>query len=709
MGLFSKNKKNKKEEEKLEPKSSGKKKRNKKNIYSSLFNETVWETVIDSLRSNDLMRISFNGNEYYICLVLDLKALGIDKKSKKDEMKGSFLEAVKSGRIETIVDDELLDEGLILIIPTATNILAMEEWSMLTNNPYELCRVNASGDKELLSQTVTYQEVRNILTNDINIMDSGLLDEKFYDKQASNTIDDDIVDDDIVDDVVDDVADDLVSDNTFATDMGGFDDLSEFEDDEEGISYPSQAQTVPDMVSPQNMQPQSDFENVNQVTPQVDALNVAMAEPQTKEAVFVPENISDTLYTRKFYSDDLGLEVNLNAFNSQFMTPDIAVYRPFSETREKSWLNDNLNELSRQANCELQALREQHLFSLKNYYFKLLSNQCDNIVEELNIHNDTTSFGALYANAKATRDNELNNVDGTIAEKRKELEQAWSNKVEEVGLLAARNAMSDYKNRYGFHHDELMANVERDVKASITADFNDTVHEMLIRRKAEASVLLDLATTETLNEITDMFGEMLKEENMVKDRFNRKIEDFAEENRKNEVFRVETINKELSQRQEADLVLAQQTSKIQAMSDEYNRRKMELTEELSRLRVENKEKLEAMKFETENQIRFANEEKANMQKRYDSLLEKFENMDAEKDSQYKSRILEKENEVKSWKARSKHIEEVHKRSSKLMTFMFIAVAIMCAVFGFVAGEWSSSKKSIESMQTQYTMNDSTNE
>src|SRR5699024_4768797 len=83
----------------------------------------------------------------------------------------------------------------------------------------------------------------------------------------------------------------------------------------------------------------------------------------------VPGEISDQVMVRKFYSDELGLEVTSEPFDAQFMQGN--PYIPFPEDRPAGWVNEQLNEMSREANLELARMHQDNLWQMRERYFKL--------------------------------------------------------------------------------------------------------------------------------------------------------------------------------------------------------------------------------------------------------------------------------------------------------------------------------------------------
>lgn len=98
-----------------QPKKKGKK---RKDTMASILNESVTESALEAFRANTAMQVERNGETVYVGMLLDANDPsigGINKKSQRDEAKGQVIELINSGRINTYIPaDYLEDEKLII-------------------------------------------------------------------------------------------------------------------------------------------------------------------------------------------------------------------------------------------------------------------------------------------------------------------------------------------------------------------------------------------------------------------------------------------------------------------------------------------------------------------------------------------------------------------------------------------------------------------
>lgn len=710
MGLFKKHKADVKTEVKEAAGSTGRKKG--KNILHSLFHESVWESVADDLKNNDQFALTQNGKPVsYVCIALDVNDIGgFDKKSKRDATKGAMIECISSGRIQTYITSDFLDNDLIVIIPTAATIRAMDEFSVLSENTkYTLCKIDLDGNMELLDKKVTYREINDFIQADgkvemlLDAPKSKSSDDEDDDDFETDDDDNDEVsdrDDDFEndDDEIDDTSDEQDSESEEADNNDSipekYDDNVEDSDDTEEVTAASQP-VEPMPQEPVAPAPQPVFEP----QPQPDAYEQAMAEPEEQQESTLPSQWTMDAVTRKFYADDLGLEVTTEPFDAQFMSDSGIV--PFDENRPSGWLNDQLNEMGRRANVELFNMRKDNLFRLRSYYFKLMSSQCDRIQQELDINNPQTQYGEMFSKLTQEKDAALESCEQIVNAKRNQLEEDWKHKLQEIGLAAARDAQRKYREQYTFQHEEQKNSMESQVKAGIEADYDDGKQELFERRRNEASVLLDMSINEVLAEVTEMYKGLMEGENARRQELADEIQKFLDDNRKDDIDRIRVLDEQQKQATAADRVLSEQTAKIRKMSEEFNTKKKELQEEIAALRRENQQRIEACQSDADRQVKTAKDERDALQRQYDNLLEKYENLDKMKDEQYKLRLEEKDGEIEAWKSRNEHTEEVHRRNSTLAIFLIVAIAIACISIGYITGEWANNNRQAKNAVAEY--------
>lgn len=688
-----------------------------------ILHESVVETAIDKFRENDAFIHKDRGVDKYVGIVLDTMDIGgLDKKSRKDEAKGSIIECINSGRIATYISQDLLDAECICIIPDPATLTAMDEFTLLTEAPYEFCLVDSSGEIELLGIKTTFNQVSDLVVEDghiDNILGTGDAgsgksrgssddddDDDFFDDAPSGSgpkapsgmsmpddDDDGIPEDDLGDD---EVPDSGSPDDDDVDDVPSADDIPDADDDipdDDVPAAPESAGSAPigevsDLGDDDGFDLGAFGESDGSFEGE-DPYAAAMQADQTPEQE-IPEDFTNQTVIRKFYSEDLGLEVTSEPFDAQFMQNN--PYIPFEENREPGWINDQLNEMSRAANVELARMHNENLWQMRERYFKLVSYACDRIRDDLDIHDKETQYGQMFANLGEDKADSMSGIERRVVKRKAELNESWKKRLQEVGVDAARAAQRQYIERYGRQHEMELYGVEATEKAAIEDDYQDQLHAMYEQRRIEAASLLDLSITEVLEEISDMYLTSLTEERERFRELSDEMKAFVDAHRQEDVARSNTLAEELRQTERADKVLAEQTAKIQSLSEEYRQKREGLLEEIETMKRENAAKIAAMKESHEQDMANAADEKAAMQERYDKLLDKFKTLDADKEKEFQARFEEMRDLNDALEDRCDHLMEVHRRSNLVSTFLIIAIAIATLAIGFIGGAYVNTQQ-----------------
>ena len=674
---------NQEQTQEAQPQKEKKEKSSKKRAsgLSQVLHESVLETAIDQFKSNDAFIHYENGEPKYVGIVLDTADIGgLDKKSRKDEAKGSIIECINSGRILTYITPDLMDAECICIIPTAMTLSAMDEFSLLTDAPYEFCQVDDTGDIELLGKKTTYAQVSDLVSED------GHIDDILGDSDGGASED---LDDDFTDLAAEDAPPaapaapatpaapvpapapvaDIPEEPVGGEDVGsGADDGFDLSDEGDWA----------DLANESSGTPEGEF----------DPYAAAMQQEQMPEQT-VPGDFTNQVVVRKFYSEDLGLEVTSEPFDAQFMQSN--PYIPFEEHREPGWINDQLNEMSRAANVELARMHSENQWQMRERYFKLVSMACERIRVDLDVHDEETQYGQMFTQIGADKQSALDTLDRRVMQRKAEIENNWRQRLQEVGMEAARAAQHQYRDRYGRQHDLEIYNIEAAEKASIEDEYQDALHDMYERRRIEAASLLDLSITEILDEISDMYLTSLTDERQRYSELDAQMRAFVDANRQDDMARSAILAEELRQNERADKVLAEQTAKMQALSSEYQTRRQALMDDIETLKNENAQRLAAMKEDNAQNMERAAAEKQALEKKYDELLTRYQNLDDTKEKEFEARFEEMRDLNDALEDRCDHLMEVHRRSNLISIFLIIAVAIATLAIGFIGGEYINTQ------------------
>lgn len=651
-------------------------KRNKNLTMASIFQESVIETVLEEFKANKDFTIDDQDGNSYVGFLLKASDIGgLGKKSIRDEAKGQIIEEIRAGRIKTYMPQELLDEDKMVIIPDSQTLTAMEEFTLLTQAKYTVAYVKDDGTVEETDSETTYKAMTEVSNDKYDIYELLANAGEDWAKDEGNDDEDD--DSEPEDEVPEDE----------------IDEDSELEDDPDAVSedvVPEQAidEDATTVVPPVQEQPQ--VEAAPQSDDVVDDVladdNVdvqgADDQPQDDPDTVTPEQMQEAI-NRRFYADDLGLEVSTDAFDAQFLHSN--PYIPFDENRGDGWLNLYLNQMSKDANVEMQRLHQKNLFEAREKFFNLLSRAAEQLQKDTDIEHGDNEFAKLYNVIRDTRTSSRNSVDRLVSERKKEVQKQWDDKLAKVGEDGARMAQQDYTNKFGREHENKIYNIERDINNQIESEYNDAIRKLQDARRKKAATYMDYNITEALNAVQEEYLKNLEEENAEYKAWRKKINDFIDTHRKDEVAHDRVLATELAQSQKADKVLAEYTERLRQQTEEFEARKQSMKAELEEMDRKTDQLMRQKQVECDARI-------AQMQKHLDdqkgemnNLLDKYSNLDKNKEEQFKARLAEAHDERVAWQDKCENIINLHKKANLVSIMLAIVAVVAAASIGVLVG------------------------
>lgn len=664
---------------------------------SSVLPEFALEPAIEEFTKNEQFISTYKDETVYIGLFLDVNDIGgLSRKTNKDEAKGSIVEHIKSGHIKVLITQQLLEDEKIVIIPDADTIECMSEYMLFAGAPYRICYVTKKGDIIVTDKQVNLSDIDMILHSGERA-DSVLFVSKpteQSEEQPEEKIEEKV--EEPIETQTDIIEKDEVTQESFDdSDFISPDDDVSYEDTpvyEEEPVFDEEYNIAPSDYAPDdNQDNNSDDGAFDDIEDYGDAQNIDEDLTEKFEQTVV----------RKFYSDDLGLEISTEPFDLQFMHMD--TYVPFVEDRGDGWLNEYLSNMAMNANAEMSRMHKDNLFRIRDKYFTLISTYCEDVQKKLDLNNPSTLYGKLNAGLKQQRYDAKKALADNIIIRKKELDDNWNKKLEQVGEDASRLARQQYRERFGEAHEAEILKVESDMTQKIEDDYQDGVRLMNSDRKKDALKLLDLGVNATLQEITSMYGDMLTEEQVRYRQLQQEMLDFIDDNRKDEIARIRALEEEQSRVNKANEAMREASERIKQMQAEFEANKSLLQDEMDKLEREHKARLEANKQDCDARVTEANNEKKALQARIDELLVRITEIDEKKDREYASRINELTQQNAAWEDKCEHIVAMNKKSN-IIAYFLMGVSIIAAIaIGIIAGYAFGSNDSHEiAKQSQQT-------
>lgn len=691
MGLFGK----KKDAAADAPVSTSKK--GKRDGLASVVDESVPERALELFKTNDAFIIEVDGEDKYAGLLLDTETIGgFGRKAVNDEDKGSILEMIHNNQLSVYATPELLAEEKLIIIPTDDTLANMEEYGILTGAQYVIALVAGDGSVEATDVAMTYEEACDISTGDAYITDFVGGEEEQQDDMSDL---DEPEDESVEDDESEENADDEPEDDFESEDEPEVDDEfdpedSEYEepevpfikDEDEALHDEDDEE---DDGSIENDEIESEQEDdVESDEPEVEQ------EPESDELTPEVEDKFDETIIRRFFSDELGLEVSTEAFDSQFLHGN--PYIPFDENRSEGWLNNQLNEMSRDANIDMKRLHEANIFELRSKFYNLLSLHAERIQKDFDINDTNTEFGQIMRDMDLSYQSALDGVEAKVAAKTDELNRAYNEAKEAFVNDARAAAEKQYRERHGRQHEADVNAIPAAIKSEIEASRETGKREFMKDRKAKAARQMDLGVSLILQDISREYQKRLADESALCHEWRERINTFLDNNRKDDIARTKALAEELAQQEKADKVLAEYTEKLRAKDAEFEAHTRMLEQEVANDKKDMQKQIAEYKAECASKVEDVKKQKDEVQAKLDELMEQYTQIDERKGREYEARLAQAKDEAEAWSDKYDYLAAAHKKNNIFM----VALAAVGVIAALAIGVLVGTNMNLGAQQTQ---------
>ena len=698
-------------------------KKGKNDMMASVLKETVKTAVLADMKANERFQVRRGSETYYVGWLLDVDDIGgLSRKTRSDEAKGSIIEGINKGSIKVLITAALMADEKICFVPDADTLDMMAEFSILANAPYKTMFISAP-DGEVINLDgavdVSLADAFKVLQGDVRLEDL-LADYGCYWASGGTANVSEFGDDDMVVDEGELVDEDEIVPETAASPatpvppagvpaeraVGDLSGLVEFDFD--NIDIDEQSMNAQDIA--RQAQPSSFERNEPQQAPQ-------QSEPVAQVAEKSEETVVDSsdyrrLLSRRWYSTDLNLEVDMDTFEAQFNTD--APFAIFDDNRpvEGSWMGEYLNQMAREANDDLKAIHNGHIAQLRDRYQRMLSSYIAavNDVLAMNVNLEEGDFADnTYAEEfdalKRIRQEQRSEIEMLASKERNRLEEMYQQRRDMAMATASNRRAQEFDQRYRDECDRKKGNVETHLRAQFDEQYNEGYRRLNDRRVEEAYRRMDYGVTAILADLSAQYEKMLEIERERYEHHRNAMSAWIDENRRQDIDFVAATREEQRQQEKSEIIAREMTEKMHQQQLEFEQRKRSLEDDLSQLRRRNEEALEEAKATYTRTLAEIEEENTRLRKREEDLLNKYKSLDDEKSMEYSRRMKELEDQLEAERLRYDALMHQGKRSN-IVWIAFIAVsAIAAGCVGVVFGLHQSIDYSMATSATGMLMGD----
>lgn len=717
-------------------KRAGGNKRKSQTLLSSVVNESAIGAAIDVLKRNDAFALP-NGNAWVGLLLNTDDIGGLSQKQKGDATKGSIIQLIEADKIEVVATKVMLDDEFLGIVPTLGTLSRMDEYSLLTEAKYHWVLFHTEDGETLQADAgidvpASYAAALSIAKGETTL--AGVLPEVWKwgggTEAASNT-----QEREFENILVGAAAGGSSADSTFlasAPSVSDADPMAEavnFGDD--SFDYASLAGDGNDLdlasgevIEPEAPEPALDFDPASfeaafatpaptsptlldddgASLPWAQDDDAAVGDPSTdedaqgyyqyletnKDRVVDEDEVRETIL-RRFLSDDLDLVVDVEEFDKVFATDAPAIALEIAED-PSDWLGSQVAQLSRQANAELAHLHQGNTDELRELFVETMALHIERTMTAVSTETPGSQYHALFEGAK--RDFEALRAAGPqeVAARREEIRSEFRAAADARAEAAAAHARATYedRNRPKLERDLAEAGLELDRRNEEQyAHDRQTVLEM---RRKDAHVRMDVGTNRIFELLRERQADQREGERALLERWNGRLIQFIDENRKDDIARSVALAEELARTDQVSTLKAAHAAELEAARAEAAGREERLQQELSRNRADALAILEERQRAWNTSIEVEQERTRAGSAVIDTLRAQINDLGVQYENKYQARISELEADKQSYSDELDRAHAIQKRATYILVGLAIVIAIAGVLIGVTVGiSWAQNQ------------------
>lgn len=643
-----------------------------KNTLEELIQPTMVDNELEAVsQANPFMVQGKDGSESLAGLLVHTDAIGgLSKKNKKDEDKGSFINAIASANNELFIwgTEELLQANELVLIPTEKNVDLLDEYDFLKTfegKPvlYEVVLIHEDGSISRTGSKITLPEVIQAVQDSNSVAIQDGIDVESVDEglQTVGATDDDEV---------------VVA-------------LGSESEDEIPMEEPPVEEVEEEVIEevPANEEPEVVSEETE---PEVE--ETSMTEEDTydedsfsdEDVVFSnPEDIEDVVGYHIY--GDLGLEVDMNKFYARFggfTTSALPLLEPRPEKNDEAlnYTIDQINLEIASINEELKNLRASNVARLREYYPNLMTKGLNQIEDLFSYGTTDGQYALALKQLEESKQARLSTVEGECAQQAGEKENAYSKArdayIESETTRLAREYDSLHRPALEAEKSALYDKKRSEIEANAVTER----HALDRKRQSEAQYSARQFEMKVESMVSDQMSEFLQQEHEVLRAGEEKIRQFLLENRQFEADRIKALQEELALNNKIEQLTRTHTAEIQRLREDaqasYAGQNQRIMDNESRYEEKLKNRDETIVRLNETVDNIIAKSKAELEEA-NERYRKDMNFKTETHQQEVTRLM---NQSQMWKEDAERQHTMNKR----VIFGIIALAIIaCIAVGFI--------------------------
>lgn len=404
------------------------------------------------------------------------------------------------------------------------------------------------------------------------------------------------------------------------------------------------------------------------------------------ERVFTQDAVR-TAVARRFLDDSLDFAVDMTPFETLLgYEVDTPAQFSLDHLDSTNWLDGQIKMLSQQANTVLADQRRRDIEELRNLFFSLVSRTGDEISAQMSTDEDAeNTWAKTMAEVNGNETKALADLS-EISEKQKAV-LADQYQQEREAFIQAR--IGEERVRYDERHKPAlvrqMDDMEASIRLDIESDYEARRYEILRARKTSARGAFDAAITKVMDHLIEKRAEQVQREAELIEKFRVEMNDFLDENRKEDIARTQALQEQLSRQNIVEEKSAEFAAREQELHEQIARERDEAHKRVLAAQDEANKVLERMRQENDAQLAQA---RAEVQRANERVKEEAERVGVVRDEiarQFQSQVESLQTDKQLLMDQMDRENLVAKRANRLYIALAVLVALAFLALGVIIG------------------------
>lgn len=691
-----------------------------KDSLTLVIDETEPGAALDIIRQNTEWLLP-NGIGVILALPVDASIEdggigGLGKVSSKgNEDKGSILQRIADDKIQVCATEDMLRHNILGVIPTPASLGpdGMGEYTLFDRAKFLLTSVTPRPDGTLETVPVHFDEATGLIEvpdGDIDTVTLAQAQEiaagtvtlaslipSLWKRLGGDGVEEEAVEEEVAPEEVHEeaapAAPTLPPTAAQNESVEAVENLPHFDPDDipdEPLTdeLPSDEDLYDEDDEMEN--PFDDIEEVPAPAPhvptQTEEVEVAPEVAPVDERVFNKDAVR-TAVARRFLDDSLDFAVDMTPFETLLgYEVDTPAQFSLDHLDSTNWLDGQIKMLSQQANTVLADQRRRDIEELRNLFFSLVSRTGDEISAQM-----STDEGAenTWAKTMAEVNGNEKKALADLSEISEKEKAALADQYQQEREAFIQARIGEERVRYDERHKPAlirrMDDLEASVRLDIESDYEARRYEILRARKTSARGAFDAAITKVMDHLIEKRAEQVQREAQLIEKFRVEMNDFLDENRKEDIARTQALQEQLSRQNIVEEKSAEFAAREQELHEQIARERDEAQKRVLAAQDEANKVLERMRQENAAQLAQA---RAEVERANERAKEEAERVGVVRDEiarQFQSQVESLQTDKQLLMDQMDRENLVAKRANRLYIALAVLVALAFLALGVIIG------------------------